>query len=131
MAETEKITININVVDLGKIDLLVDEGFYTNRTDFIRTAIRRELGEQKQYIESSITRKHSAVGIMHYSASDLEKYLERGEMLSINVVGFLKIADDVTAELAEATIENIRVFGVSNIPKPVQYRLLDLGRVPS
>ena len=129
MADTEKITINLNVVDLGKIDLLVDEGFFTNRTDFIRTAIRKELDEQKTYIESSITRQHKILGIMRYEASDLESYRQRGEMLDINVVGFLKISDDVSDELAEATIRSLKVQGVSTIPKPVVLRLKDLNRM--
>lgn len=129
VAETEKITINLNVVDLGKIDLLVDEGFYTNRTDFIRTAIRKELDEQKIYIESSITRQHKVVGIVRYTAKDLQAYRERGEMIDIRVVGFLNIANDVSVELAEETISSIEIQGVSTMSKEIGFRLRDLGRM--
>ncbi|MEO1290619.1 MAG: CopG family transcriptional regulator [Chloroflexota bacterium] len=129
MADTEKITVNINVVDLGKIDLLVEEGFYTNRTDLIRTAIRKELHEQKPHIDDVIQRKHKVMGIMRYKAADLEKYRERGEMLEINVVGYLNIADDVTAELVEATISRVKVSGIATMPKEVNFRLHDLNRM--
>jgi len=129
MAETEKITININVVDLGKIDLLVDEGFYTNRTDFIRTAIRKELHEQKTYIEESITRHHKMVGLIHFGEKELEPYRQRGEMLDIQVVGYLNIGKDVTPDLAEATIRKLRVQGVLTMPTNVGMRLKDLERM--
>ncbi|MEO0597752.1 MAG: CopG family transcriptional regulator [Chloroflexota bacterium] len=129
MAETEKITINLSVVDLGKIDLLVEEGFYTNRTDCIRSAIRRELYTQKEHIDATITRQHRYLGVIRLNAADLEKYHERGEMLELSVVGFLKLDDDISADLAEATIKSVKVTGVFSHSKEVMMRLNDLGRL--
>lgn len=130
MAETEKITVNLNVVDLGKIDLIVSEGFYTNRTDFIRTAIRKELEVQKTHIDNTITRKKSVVGIQRYTAADLEDLRERGEMIDIRVVGYLHLANDISPELAEATINSIRVFGVMvTLNNDVHARLRELNRM--
>src|SRR6185295_12443310 len=109
--ETEKITINLGFVDLGQIDLLVQEGFYSNRTDLIRTAIRNQLAVHADVVKQTVARKVLVLGLQHYSRADLEEVRAKGEKLQIQVLGLVSIADDVTPELAKATIESIVVLG--------------------
>ncbi|MCB8965363.1 MAG: CopG family transcriptional regulator [Ardenticatenaceae bacterium] len=125
MAETEKITINMSVVDLGKIDLLVEEGFYSNRTDFIRAAIRQQLNQHGEAVQQSVTRKSMVLGILSYDRADLEKLAQRGDRVSIRVLGMLTIADDVSPELARQTIESIKVLGTFKVNKAVQQAIAD------
>ncbi|GAB4154151.1 MAG: CopG family transcriptional regulator [Candidatus Promineifilaceae bacterium] len=125
MAETEKITINMSVVDLGQIDLLVEEGFYSNRTDFIRAAIRHQLLRHDAELKQSIVRKTMAVGVVNYSRKDLEKAQARGEQLSARVIGMLVIDDDVSPELAAATINTIKVSGVFQASKAIKEAIAD------
>jgi Arc/MetJ-type ribon-helix-helix transcriptional regulator len=112
MPETEKITINMAAVDLGKIDLLVQEGLYSNRTDFIRTAIRSQLDKHSLEIQQSVTRHSYVVGVLSYDRSDLERYKEKNEHLRIAVVGLLHFQNDITPELAAEVVEDIQVRGV-------------------
>ncbi|NEI72913.1 CopG family transcriptional regulator [Rhizobium lusitanum] len=109
--ESEKITINLGYVDLGRIDLLVQEGFYSNRSDFIRTAIRSQLAAEGETVKQSIVRQTLELGLRDYSKADLEAIRAAGERLHIKVVGLARIAPDVTPELALATIESITVLG--------------------
>lgn len=125
MAETEKITINTSVVDLGKIDLLVEEGFYSNRTDFIRAAIRQQLNQHGEVVQQSVTRKAMVLGILTYDRAHLEKLAQRGERLTIRVLGMLLIDDDVSPELAQQTIESIKVLGTFKANKAIQEALAD------
>lgn len=111
MAETEKITINMSVVDLGKVDLLVQEGFYQNRTDFIRTAIRSQLDKHETAVQNSVVRNAYGMGIFDWGRKDLEKTIAKGERKSFNVIGMLIIKDDVSPELADQAIEMVRVRG--------------------
>ena len=125
MADTEKITINLGVVDLGKIDLLVEQGFFTNRTDFIRTAIRHHLDKHDTQLQETITRNNFAVGIMIFTASGLKKRLEKGEMLDIYMVGMLVLTDDVSPQLARETINSLQVFGNFTASRQVKRALAD------
>jgi Arc/MetJ-type ribon-helix-helix transcriptional regulator len=109
--ETEKITINLGYVDLGHIDLLVQEGFYSNRTDFIRTAIRNRLAAHAEEVKQSIIRHTLELGLRHFTRADLEAVKAAGEKLNIKVVGLTSIAPDVPPALALATIESITVLG--------------------
>ena len=109
--ETEKITINLGYVDLGRIDLLVQEGFYSNRSDFIRTAIRTQLAAQEQTVSRSIERQTMELGLRDYTRADLEAARAAGERLHIKVVGLARIASDVPPDLAEATIASVSVLG--------------------
>jgi Arc/MetJ-type ribon-helix-helix transcriptional regulator len=109
--DTEKITINVGYVDLGHVDLLVQEGFYSNRTDFIRTAIRNQLASHSDAIKQSIQRNTLELGLRRFSREELETVRAAGRKLRISVVGLAVIADDVTAELARETIESINVLG--------------------
>jgi Arc/MetJ-type ribon-helix-helix transcriptional regulator len=109
--DSEKITINLGLIDLGQIDLLVNEGFYSNRTDLIRTAIRNQLNTHADVVRQTVARKSLVLGMHHYSRTDLEAARDRGERLQIQVLGMASIASDVTAELAVATIESIFVLG--------------------
>ncbi|MCX8224856.1 MAG: CopG family transcriptional regulator [Sulfitobacter sp.] len=111
MPENEKITINLGFVDLGRIDLLVQEGFYSNRSDFIRTAIRNQLDHQSDTVTQSIDRHTMELGLRDYSVADLEAVQAANEVLHIKVVGLARIASDVTPELALATIGSITVLG--------------------
>jgi Arc/MetJ-type ribon-helix-helix transcriptional regulator len=123
--ETEKITINIGFVDLGHIDLLVREGFYSNRTDFIRTAIRNQLVTHADTVKQSIVRHTLELGLRNYSRNDLEVVKNAGGKLRIQVVGLATIAEDVTPELALATIESITVLGALQVSKAVKAALSD------
>lgn len=125
MVDTEKITINISVVDLGRIDLLVEQGFYSTRTDFIRTAIRNHLNTHTSTIEDTVTRKSYIVGALIYNRTDFEKYLKRNEQVDIHVVGMLFITNDVTPELARATIKSIKVLGVLRASDELKEALAD------
>jgi Arc/MetJ-type ribon-helix-helix transcriptional regulator len=129
MSETEKITINLNVVDLGKIDLLVEEGFYTNRTDFIRSAIRSGLRENKRDIDATIITKNYLVGVTKLTIGSLERHLKIGKMMDLKTIGLVIIDGNVTPELAEQTIANITVKGRLKMSKEVRKRLESLGRI--
>jgi Arc/MetJ-type ribon-helix-helix transcriptional regulator len=110
-SDSEKLTLNIGYVDLGKIDLLVREGFYANRSDFIRTAIRNQLTVQAVDVDRSVTRNTLDLGLRDFSRRELEAHLARHETLAIRVVGLARIAADVSPELAAAAIESITVLG--------------------
>ena len=109
--ESEKITINLGPIDLGQIDLLVQEGFYSNRTDLIRTAIRNQLNQHADVVKQTVARKSLVLGMQHYSRADLEASQAAGERLQIQVLGLASIASDVSVELALATIDSIFVLG--------------------
>ena len=109
--DTEKITINLGYVDLGRIDLLVQEGFFSNRTDFIRTAIRNQLNSQSEEVSRSIDRHTLEVGLLELGVVELEAARAAGEMLHVKVVGLVRIASDVTPELALQTIGSLTVLG--------------------
>lgn len=123
--DTEKITINLGFVDLGQIDLLVQEGFYTNRTDFIRTAIRNQLGRHGEAVDRSVKRHGLDLGLRHYGRAELEAAQSRGERLLINVLGLASIGRDVTPELARATIERVTVLGVLQASPEIKAALAD------
>ena len=122
---TGKITINVGFVDLGHIDLLVREGFYSNRTDFIRTAIRNQLAAHADAVKQSIVRHTLELGLRRYSREELEAVKTAGGRLHIQVVGLATIAEDVTPELALATIESITVLGALHASKAVKAALSD------
>ena len=124
-AESEKITINLGHVDLGRIDLLVQEGFYQNRTDFIRTAIRSQLSTEQEHVAQSIRRHTLELGLLDLTRADLEAARKRNEMLDIRVVGLARIADDVPAELARQTIGSIRVLGALQASSEIKAALKD------
>ena len=128
VGETEKMTINLGVVDLGQIDLLVQEGFYSNRTDLIRTAIRNQLTVHADEVKRTIARRTLVLGLQHLSRADLERALAAGEMLQIQVVGLARIADDVSPELARATIESVVVLGAFQASAAVRSALADRMR---
>lgn len=123
--ETEKITINLGYVDLGRVDLLVQEGFYSNRTDFIRTAIRNQLSAHGDAVTASIARHTLELGLRDYSRADLEAVRSAGETLHIKVVGLARIAPDVTPELALATIGSITVLGALQASAEIKAALAD------
>ena len=123
--DSEKITINLGFVDLGHIDLMVDEGFYSNRTDFIRTAIRNQLERHADVVKQTVTRNTLDLGLRHFSREDLEKVRSSGEQLQIRVLGLLTIAPDVDAKLARATISSLRVLGALHASAEVKIALAD------
>jgi Arc/MetJ-type ribon-helix-helix transcriptional regulator len=125
LAESEKITINLGHVDLGQIDLMVQEGFYSNRTDFIRTAIRRQLERHEEAVKQAVARNKVELGLRLFSREDLEKVQAAGQMLHIRVLGLAAIANDVTPELARATIGSIAVLGAFNASPAVRAALAD------
>ena len=121
--KSEKITVNVGTVDLGQIDLLVDEGFYANRTDFIRTAIRRQLETRSAAVNGTIARRALVLGTQFYSRQELEKLRESGQMLEVRVLGLATIANDVSPELALATIASVEVLGAFRAPPAVKTAL--------
>jgi Arc/MetJ-type ribon-helix-helix transcriptional regulator len=127
--ELEKITINLGLVDLGQIDLLVQEGFYANRTDFIRTAIRNQLAAHAEALRQTVVRKELVLGLQHFTRGDLEAVRARGETLQIRVLGLASIVDDVSPELAQATIDSVVVLGTFRANPSVKAALS--GRVRS
>lgn len=122
---TEKITINLGVIDLGQIDLLVQEGFYSNRTDLIRTAIRNQLAIHADVVRETAARKTFVLGLQHYTRGDLEAVEAAGQKLQIQVLGLASIADDVSPELARATIDSVVVLGALHASPAVKAALAD------
>jgi len=126
--DTEKITINLGFVDLGQVDLMVQEGFYSNRTDFIRTAIRNQLDRHADVVKQSTARKSLDLGLRNYSREDLEAVRRAGEVLHISVLGLATISADVTPELARATIAAVSVLGALHASPAVKAALADRTR---
>ena len=123
--DSEKITINLGYVDLGHSDLLVQEGFYSNRTDFIRTAIRNQIERHADVVRQAVTRKSVDLGLRHFSREDLEAVLDAGRLLDIRVLGLATIAPDVTPELARAAIASLTVLGALHASTAVKAALAD------
>lgn len=128
LGDSEKITINLGYVDLGRVDLMVQDGFYSNRTDFIRTAIRNQLDRHADVVKQSVSRKSMDIGLRHYGREDLEAARAAGQMLHINVLGLASIAQDVTPELAKATIASVAVLGTLHASAEVKAALTDRMR---
>jgi Arc/MetJ-type ribon-helix-helix transcriptional regulator len=124
-SDSEKITINLGYVDLGHIDLLVQEGFYSNRTDFIRTAIRNQIERHADVVRQAVTRKSVDLGLRHFSREDLEAVRDAGQVLDIRVLGLATIAPDVTPELARAAIASLTVLGALHASAAVKAALVD------
>ena len=120
---SEKITINLGFVDLGQVDLLVSEGFYGNRTDFIRTAIRNQIGIHAEAVKQVVARKTLVLGLQNFSAADLQSVQASGQRLAIRVLGLVTIANDVSPALALATIESLEVLGALSVSSAVKAAL--------
>jgi len=125
MPDTEKITINMSAVDLGKIDLLVQERLYSNRTDFIRMAIRSHLDKHILEIQQSVTRNSYVIGALIYDSADFEKCRSMGERLKLTVIGFLQLAENISPELACEVVESIQVRGIFHASEKVKAVLAD------
>ena len=125
LMDSEKITINLGFVDLGHIDLLVREGFYSNRSDFIRTAIRNQLDRHADAVKQSVARRHLDLGLRHFTRADLERVRAAGDTLHIQVLGLAVIASAVSPELARATIASINVLGALQASPEVKAALSD------
>ena len=125
LPETEKVTVNLGLVDLAQMDLLIEEGFYTNRTDFVRTAIRNQLERHGEDIRQTVVRKRFVVGLQRYTKAELERSVAAGERLEIHVLGLASIDDDVTPELATAAIASIWVLGAFVASTAVKAALAD------
>jgi Arc/MetJ-type ribon-helix-helix transcriptional regulator len=125
LPDTEKITINVGCVDLGQIDLLVQEGFYSNRTDLIRTAIRNQIAVHADVLRQTVARRTLVLGLQDYSKRDLEAIRKAGRKLRIQALGLVRIADDVSPALARDTIESITVLGALHASAAVKAALND------
>src|SRR5450432_1107639 len=125
VGETEKLTVNLGVVDLGQIDLLVQDGFYSNRTDLIRTAIRNQLAIHSDQVKSTVARRTLVLGLQSFSRADLERARASGQTVQIQVLGLARIADDVSPELARATIQSVEVLGAFHASAAVRRALAD------
>jgi Arc/MetJ-type ribon-helix-helix transcriptional regulator len=129
MADTEKITINMNAVELGKIDLLVEQGHYSNRTDFIRSAIRSQLEKHAVEVQQSVARHSYEIGAVSYDREEFEKFKARGEKMKISVVGLFHIPSDIPAQLADEVIESIKVYGIFQASEAVKSALMNSGKL--
>ena len=129
MADTEKITINMNAVELGKIDLLVEQGHYSNRTDFIRSAIRSQLEKHAVEVQQTVVRSSYAVGVIFYDCAELERHKAHGEKVKVSVVGMLQLTNDVPADLAVEVIDSIKVYGIFQASSEVKEALTKAGKV--
>ncbi len=129
-SELEKITINMAPVDLGQIDLLVGEGFYQNRTDFIRAAIRTQIASHNEAVRRTVARKELVLGLQRFTRRDLEALREAGETLEIKVLGLASIAEDVPPELAAETIDSIVVLGAFRASSAVKAALAERIQSP-
>ena len=127
-SDSEKITINLRFVDLGQVDLLVEDGFYSNRTDFIRTAIRNQLLTHGDVLKTSVARRSMVLGLQRYTRQDLEKVVKAGEQLQIHVLGLATIDDDVSPQLARKAIASIAVLGALRASTEVKAALADRTR---
>lgn len=123
VGDTEKLTINLGVVDLGQVDLLVQEGFYSNRSDLIRTAVRNQLALHADTVRQTVARRTLMLGLQHLSRADLERAVAAGERLRVQVVGLARIAEDVPPELALAAIESVSVLGAFHASPEVRRAL--------
>jgi len=128
LPESEKLTLNLGFVDLGHVDLLVREGFYSNRSDFIRTAIRQHLLQHGDVLRQTVDRKTLVLGLQHFSRADLESAQAAGQVLQIKVLGLASIAPDVSPALARATIGSLLVLGALNASAEVKAALIDRMR---
>lgn len=128
VGETEKMTVNVGVVDLGHVDLLVQEGFYSNRSDLVRTALRNQLALHADTVKQTVVRRTLTVGLQHFARVDLERVVAMGQRIQIQVVGLARIADDVTPELARAAIEAVTVLGAFQATAAVRQALADRMR---
>src|SRR5262245_43617022 len=129
MADTEKITINMNAVELGKIDLLVEQGHYSNRTDFIRSAIRSQLEKHAVEVQQTVVRSSYAVGVIFYDRVAFEEHRARGEKVKVNVVGMFQLTNDVFPSLAVEVIDSIKVYGIFQASSEVKEALTKAGKV--
>jgi Arc/MetJ-type ribon-helix-helix transcriptional regulator len=125
LPDTDKVTVNLGLVDLAQMDLLVEEGFYTNRTDFVRTAVRNLLQQHAEAIRQTVLRKRFVTGLQRYSRAELERVVAAGEQLEIHVLGLATLEDDVTPELARAAIASLRVLGAFVASPAVKDALAD------
>ena len=125
MSDTEKITINMSAVDLGRVDLLVDEGFYSNRSDFIRSAIRKELDVHRDMVVQAVSRKKMVIGVVMYSRHDLEIAQAKGVVYDIKVVGTVILDSSISPELALATISRVKIYGILHASPAVKEALAD------
>jgi len=125
MADSEKITINMSAVDLGKVDLLVQEGLYSNRTDFIRTAIRAQIEKHNFEVQQSVARHSYGIGVFEYNQKDLETLKSNGKKLDITVVGMLHLSNDISPTLAEEVIQSLQIRGIFNASDEVKAVLAD------
>jgi Arc/MetJ-type ribon-helix-helix transcriptional regulator len=124
-ADSEKITVNLGFVDLGRMDLMVRDGFYGNRADFIRTAVRNQLERHDEAVRQSAARRQLKLGLSHYTSRDLEAARDQGKPLHIQVLGLASIASDVTPELARAAIASVQVLGAFQASPAVKAALAD------
>jgi Arc/MetJ-type ribon-helix-helix transcriptional regulator len=125
MIDTEKVTINMSAVDLGKVDLLVKEALYSNRTDFIRTAIRNQLDKHGIELQQAITRSSFTIGALIYDKSDLEEYKARNRKMKLNIIGLLRLGRNITPELAREVIESIHVLGILDMDPSLREAIAD------
>ena len=123
--DTEKITINLGVIDLGQIDLLVSEGFYSNRTDFIRTAIRNQVATHAEVVKQTVARRTLVLGLQHFTKADLEAARDAGQKLEIKVLGLASIAGDVSPKLAREAIGSLLVLGALQASPEVKAAIAD------
>jgi Arc/MetJ-type ribon-helix-helix transcriptional regulator len=128
MSDTEKVSMNLSIVDLGQIDLLIDQGYYSGRTDFLRTAIRGQLASHAEAVKEAVTRRAMVVGVLRYDRASLEAHNQAGRRLDVKVVGMLVLDDDVTPELARSVFASLEIRGAFRAPDGVKRALQERTR---
>lgn len=126
-ADTEKITINLGFVDLGRIDLLVREGFYASRSDLIRAAIRAQLDRHDSAVAPTIVRDDFVMGLRDVTLAELQGMADANQVLDLRVIGLARFASDIPAELVASTIRSIEVLGTIQASAGVR-KVLDACR---
>ena len=117
---SEKVSVNINTSTLSSIDLLVDNGYYSNRSDFINQALREGLQKHQNTIDRIIEKKteqsgespnHWFIGVYGLEKQDVEQAKNRGVEMEIKGYGVLVIDEDIDEEVLFATVRTIKVKG--------------------
>ena len=126
MSYSEKLTVNLNVVDIGQIDVLVEQGFYSNRTDFIKSAVRNQLAKHEEVIANKVKRDQSVIGALIYNRQDLEKYKANNEKLVLKAIGLIVFSKDIDETLIRETIESISIKGILKMDKQLESKISDL-----
>ena len=103
----------------------MERGLYASREAFLQTAARNLLHEHGMDLPQAATGRLTAAGIVMHSRKSLEKLLAAGRQVELNITGILRLADDVTPELACAVIKSLKVCGAFQASPEVKAALIE------